>query len=954
MDLVRGRVLPFAVLILVLTLVSPAFAQTQTGTITGRAMDGSGALIPGVEVSITSPAMIGGARSAPTDETGSYRFTQLSPGTYKVTFALPGFATLNVEGVTLLASSTMTINGTMTVSSVSEEVTVTSQAPTIDLEAATVGVNWSQANMENLPWGRAVAALTRLIPGMYATTFDVGGNTMGGGTTLGGRLYGRSGGEVNSFDGVVWDMAFQDYSTYSEIQISTAAKGADQWNPGATVNMVFKSGGNDFHGTAYAAWEDGSFQAKNIDQKLLDRGLIPGKNKFSRYNDFSFDLGGRIIYNKLWFYASYGDSFTGQYLPGFVNQATGEQQVYSTQLRIPTLKLTYQLTDKMKLETVGQFSKKSAPQRGGSETTPLEATEDQQSLSNIGPTLKWTYIMSPRMTTDISVNRSGYWWPSYAHTKDPRRSDQTTSQTRGAFSEVYRRPINWQTTGNWSWFADIGGKNNEIKSGVISLWKKSYTFNFGYPYQEQFRYRSTAADILGCTGVNCNYFSRPNSVIVSDNPSYSASIAYYTGWYLNDKITVNRKLTVNAGIRFDRYASSLPQQGNPGTGPFSTKNLYPTRHDFPIYNSWVPRFSLVYDVHGDGKLALKSSWGRYRGAAGPGGSTINPNSTTTCTYNNWDGSIPYTPIAANLAGACSGGSGIKTLDSNLHSSYTDEYTGGVELGLKRNYLVRLNFVRKFDYDGTKSLDLNQPFSAYTDVLCGVKGSSSTNGIDPGRDNVVGTADDGVMCAYSISRNFPTFATTNTLTTNLAKGEGRNQFSAIEATFNKQAADKWSFLATYTADFADEGNNIPQTPNALLYNWQIPTWRYGLRLSGTYDAPWGLKWGTTYDAQSGSPFSRSAQMTNALGSTVTVQVEGRAGFYDWVKLWDNRVSKVFRVGDKQSIEGMFDLYNTMNSNTLLTQTNTNGPNYLKPTQGGGFASSPILPPRIFKLGIRYKF
>jgi Carboxypeptidase regulatory-like domain len=936
----------FAVLILLLTFAVQAYPQIQTGTITGRATDGSGALIPGVEVTITSPAMIGGARSAPTDETGTYRFTQLSPGVYRVTFALPGFATLNIESVTLLASSTMTINGVMTVASVAEEVTVTSQAPTIDLEAATVGVNWSQKNMDNLPWGRAVAALTRLIPGMYATTFDVGGNTMGGGTTLGGRLYGRSGGEVNSFDGVIWDMAFQDYSTYSEIQISTAAKGADQWNPGATVNMVFKSGGNDFHGTAYAAWEDGSFQSKNIDQKLLDRGLTPGKNRFSRYNDFSFDLGGRIIYNKLWFYASYGDSFTGQYLPGFVDQSTGEQQVYSTQLRIPTLKLTYQLTDKMKLETLGQFSKKSAPQRGGSETVPLEATENQQSLSNIGPTLKWTYIMNPRMTTDISVNRSGYWWPSYAHTTAVRRVDLTSpGQTRGAFSEVYRRPINWQTTGNWSWFTDIGGKGNEIKSGAISLWKKSYSFSFGYPNQQQYRYRSTAADTAGCTGVNCDYFLRPNSVIVYDNPSYSASIAYYTGWYVNDKVTVNRKLTVTGGIRFDRYASALPEQGNPGTGPFSTKNLYPTRHDFPVYNSWVPRFSLVYDVKGDGKLALKASYGRYRGAGGPGGTTVNPNSTTSCTYNKWDGSIPYVPIAANLAGACSGGSGIKTLDANLKSSYTDEYTGGIELGLKKNYLVRLNFVRKFDYGGTKALNLNQPFEAYTDVA---------QGIDPGRDNKVGTADDGVMYAYSISRSYPTFATTNTLTTNLLPGEGRKQYSAIETTFNKQAADNWSFLATYTADFADQGNNIPLTPNALLYNWQIPIWRYGLRLSGTWDAPYGLKWGSTYDAQSGAPFTRSAQMTNALGSTVTVVVEGLAGYYDWVKLWDNRVSKVFKVGDRQSVEAMFDLYNSFNSNTVLSQTNTNGANYLKPTQGSGFASSPILPPRIFKLGMRWKF
>src|SRR5207247_4878247 len=128
------------------------------GAITGKAVDGTGAMIPGVEVSVTSPAMIGGARNAPTDETGSYRFTLLTPGVYRVSFSLPGFKTLNIDGVQVTAGATMTINGTMEVATVAEEVTVTSQAPTIDLEAATVGVNWGQGNLDNLPWGRSAVA----------------------------------------------------------------------------------------------------------------------------------------------------------------------------------------------------------------------------------------------------------------------------------------------------------------------------------------------------------------------------------------------------------------------------------------------------------------------------------------------------------------------------------------------------------------------------------------------------------------------------------------------------------------------------------------------------------------------------------------------------------------------------------------------------------------------------
>src|SRR5687767_10652820 len=117
------------VFILMPALAVPVFSQVITGTVTGRALDSSGALIPGVEVSITSPAMIGGARNAVTDEQGLYRFTLLpAPGVYRVSFALPGFQTLNIDGVNVGVGATMTINGTMVVGGVTQEITVTNEA----------------------------------------------------------------------------------------------------------------------------------------------------------------------------------------------------------------------------------------------------------------------------------------------------------------------------------------------------------------------------------------------------------------------------------------------------------------------------------------------------------------------------------------------------------------------------------------------------------------------------------------------------------------------------------------------------------------------------------------------------------------------------------------------------------------------------------------------------------
>lgn len=947
MNSLRGRLHLLAFSILLLVLTAPAFSQVLTGTITGRAADSSGALIPGVEVSITSPAMIGGARSAVTDEQGTYRFTQLPPGVYRVTFALQGFKTLNIDGVNVTVGNTMTINATVEVASVAEEVTVTSQAPTIDLEAASVAVNWSQQKLDNLPYGRDILGFVAMIPGTYTTQYDVGGNTMGGPAGAQARVYGRSGGASVMYDGVVWDQSFGDYGSYEEIQVSTAAKGAEAMNPGATFSLIIKSGSNNFHGTAYAAWEDGSFQSNNVNQKLLNRGFLPSSNKFTRYNDYNFDLGGRFIRDKLWFYAGYADTYSGQYIPGFISEKTGQQVVYFVKLRIPTLKLTYQLNDKMKLDAVAQASQKWAPYREGSQYVTSEAAHNQKSTSVIGPKLKWTYIINPKMTADAEFTRSGYWWPSYPWTPDIRKTDLTTTNTRGAFLRTYRRPIRWQWDGNWTWFTDLGGRHNEIKTGFLGWWDKSFVEDWGYPNQQLYRYRSLQGET--------NYFLHPDSVQVFDYPNYRTDVVDYNSWFVNDKMTLSRRLTLNVGLRFDHYTSYLPQQGNPGLGPFSTKNLYPERHDFPVYNSWVPRFSVVYDVKGDGKLALKASYGRYAGGGsgtstspGPRANDVNPAAATTWTYNNWDGSIPYKPVAANLA-SVSGGAGNRRLDNaTLDNAYMDEYTAGMEYGLRRDYLVRFNIIRKMDYGGSKILDLAQPYSAYTDVR---------SAVDPGRDNVVGTADDGIMYAWSVPRTYPTFGQINQFITNVDKDEGNALYTAYEATLNKQYSSGWSFLASWTGDFAKIGNKKPQNPNVARYNWQIPVWHYTVKLNGTYDLPWyGLKYGTTYLAQSGEPYGRSAQMRNALNSLVTVQVEGIAGYYNWVKLWDNRVSKLFKVGDRGTIEAMFDLYNTLNSSVVLSQVTVNGPDYGKPVAQGGSATqaTSIAPARIFKLGARWRF
>jgi hypothetical protein len=960
MKWMRGYVSLLAVLAAVTVFSSPAFGQTQTSTITGRATDESGGALPGVTVSVTSPNLIGGARTVVTDDQGVYRFTQLPGGAYVVKFELPGFTTTNVEGVSVAAGQTMTINGKLTVASLQETVTVTSQAPTIDLESSKVAVNWDQSKLDDLPYARSLTGLVALIPGLYATSLDVGGSNFGTGSGPAARTFGRTGGGVVSYDGMIWDQTYGDFGTYEEAQITTAAKGADSMNPGLTMNLIVKSGSNTWKGLGSANYQRGSFQSTNVTQELLDKGYAPGVNKFTAYKDFYGEIGGPILRDRLWFYASHRDAESGNFIPGFIRLSDREQVEFYTKLQDPTGKVTYQVTQNNKVEGMFQFGRKWQPYRTASRYIPLESTQNQDSWSLVGPSFKWLSILGQRATFDASLQRGGYWWPDIPWTTDVRKTDVTTNNgpTRGAFLETDRSPRRWQYGGTFAYFTEVWGKNHELKTGYLGWRNIQETENLGYPNQQQYRYRSLAGD-LNCDEAH-NYdgcFTRPDSVLVYDYPNTTASGEWYNSAYFNDKITLSRKFTLNVGVRYDRYSSFLPEQGNPGTGPFATANIFPYQGEsnYPIYSTFVPRVSAVYDITGEGRVAVRASYGRYVGGSsgasanpGPGASDVNPNAIITRTYTNWDGTIPYVPNPANLTTTTGGGT-QRFIDQNLNGPYVDEYTAGLDLGLSRVLTLQFNYVRKTDGNGNKSINEALPYNAYTVV---------TNVIDVGADNVTGTADDRTIPLYSVPRTYPGFGQN---VERIVQAEGNNRYHAFGVTLNKQLSDKYSFLVAYDADYRDLRDNAPRNPNEELYgpgtvtgnnygvqNFQFASssWNQAVRLSGIYQLPWGVTYSTSFTAQTGDYFFREIQVRDAVNTNVTIRINPQAGRYGWTKLWDNRFAKRFKTWGSQSIEGTFDLFNSLNVNTVTAQNNRNGTTFLQPTE--------IIAPRVFRLGVRYRF
>ena len=188
----------------ILLLPSTAFAQTN-GAIAGVVKDSTGAVMPGVTVEAASPALIERVRSVVTDGEGLYKIIDLRPGTYTVTFSLAGFNSVKREGIELTSSFTATVNAELRVGSLEETLTVSGQAPTVDIQNVVQQRVITRQVMDDIPVGtKTLAAMGALIPGIVANTQDVGGT--GGTSSAQIAIHNSRGGE---------EQLLQDGMTYN-------------------------------------------------------------------------------------------------------------------------------------------------------------------------------------------------------------------------------------------------------------------------------------------------------------------------------------------------------------------------------------------------------------------------------------------------------------------------------------------------------------------------------------------------------------------------------------------------------------------------------------------------------------------------------------------------------------------------------------------------------------------
>jgi hypothetical protein len=596
-----------------IVLALPSLAQAQSA-ITGIVRDTSGAVLPGVTVEAASDALIEKSKSAVTDGEGRYLIPDLRPGQYVVTFTLAGFATVRREGIELPSEFTMTLSTDMRVGALEESITVTGDAPVVDVTTAVHTQVLNREAIDAIPTGRTIQGMGQLIVGVNLNLPDTGGARAMQQTYM--STHGMStanttvmvdGMMVNGLQG---DGAIQSYfndAMNQEVSYQTSGIGAETSAGGVRLNMIPREGGNRFSGDFKTAFRPGEWQADNLTQRHVDRGLRTG-NATDRIIDFTFAQGGPIKQDKLWFFGSARYFSVNNFIPNtfFDDGSPGVDDQY---IRSALVRMTWQVTGKTKFSAYFDEIDKYRGHDMQANYDPETAAVQWFSPAYHTTSAKLTHTASSRLLLEGGWSSNlEYYTNSYQDgVEQPRGSAAWFANTAQVESDLggIQTAFTAQTTQSpsryaWNTAASYVTGSHSFKAGIQMTWGNFFhsTQTNGDLYRV---YRSTS------TGVR---YSVPSQVVVRNTPVFSGErLNRDLGIFAQDSWTI-RRLTVNAGVRWENVKAQVLEGFSPA-GRFIGERRFEPIEGLPDWKDWAPRFAMVYDVFGNAKTALKYSLNRY-------------------------------------------------------------------------------------------------------------------------------------------------------------------------------------------------------------------------------------------------------------------------------------------------------------------------------------------------------
>ena len=992
------------VLLIVAGCLASGLAGAQSNSqIFGKATDASGGVLPGVTVTLSGPVLLQ-PRVAVTSETGTYQFPGLAIGTYAVRFELAGFRAVVKEGLQLQASFNAQVNADMQIASLAEDVVVTGVSPIIDIRSTTQGARFNVEELQALPTGRDIFSMLDKAPAVMVATQNVGGSNLGQQNTFLSR--GASASQVRTFsDGADTGTGnnlpyYMDFDSFDEVQFNTGGADVTMQTSGVTINMITKSGGDRFKGSARGYFTDQKFQANNVSDDLRRRGTSSG-SPILNIKDYGFEVGGPIKKGRAWFWGGLSRQSVAVGANNFyrktpecaplaaspLNYSVGDVRTCleptTNDLRHVNYKISVQPLTGNQFSFRNSYDLKLQLNRGASDLNPFLSTTRLTAVpESLGPKF-WTtgwppfwrfadqHTFSDRFTMEVAYAR--FCPCTYiALAEDSLATVQPMFEiATGLWDRSFSESINFTIKNNVDVIA------NYFLPGKVG---GDHSIRAGYKY---FYYPMTTTAHTGGnaiarfnSGRTSPAFSTPFSALFSRD-SLREQYLYQHSLYFQDTYTRGR-VTIIAGLRWDRQddrqgsatVPASPFQGqatmNGGAFNFFPAVNFPGQSGMPVWSNVAPRLGVTWDLLGDGRSVVKGSYAQYYDQRSPGQisgtlNTIGAN-TIELPWQDLNGDrfvqaseVDSSRILAFSAGFDPNNPGLQvspnSVDPNIRNSRADEAVVGFSKELPGSLSVTASYV----------------WRSYTDFAWNDRvGLTSADYTQTSLTPPASSCPAGARCeavTYWVP-NIPipaSFMLTN-------QPDFFRKFNGVELVARKRMSQRWMLNGSFAYNSTvvrydspasyEDPTNVAQQHNAQYapgvasggQDPSNPNAMWIARFQGIYRLPWyDIGLASTVDLRQGYPLLPSINIATRPNRAGAVQVlldpigNVRLPVFSST---DVRVDKAVAFGARK-LQLTLDVFNIFNASTDLAR---------RVVQNASNANlvSQIVGPRVARFGLTFTF
>ena len=935
-------------------LLLPATAGAQ-GSISGLAEDTTGGILPGVTVEADSPVNIEGTITAFTDGAGRYTVVNLRPGTYTVTFTLPGFNTFVRDGLVLTGNTALQIDAQMAVGALEETVTVSGESPVVDVQQVRRQFVATRQMMDVLPAARTFSARALLIPGVRNTGMGEGqywpavhGSTWKDAQTMNDGMRANS-----TVDDGQWQMGWEmnDAAT-AELTFEAGGAPAEAQVGGVIQNAIPKEGGNTFSGTWFTYYGAEAFSSNN--QKGEDVAHLGPPNRLNYDYDTNPAFGGRFIRDRLWFFTSmrgldrktwandtYFAEVDSDCRPAAVDCAyrsdsayLGEPgtQAYSRSYSMTgLLRLTNQINDRHKWRIGFERVNRQHPLNDAHVTRPPESANRILQPTGYHAQARWTSSVSNRLLVEAGFSMQYNKW---------RREQFSWNESR--FST---RNLTTGVDGGAFWITGWQPEKSRYAKVSASYVTGSHNFKAGFEH----RWGSIELDqpmladtrrlwFLGGEPYLATVLATPLGRGLGEEGNYAGQIDFDSGLFAQDSWTLGN-WTLNLGARADFFSSGVPPQFAPaGTWvPERTLPAYPG----PRWNTIVGRIGIAYDVFGDGRTALKGTMHQYVSSESTRlAMERNPLSSWTWSgaqdHRRWndidgnrsilgpDGAIQFDEVGPSNNpnfGTADDITELVDLDREGHWEFNAQIQHEIFSGVSATFgWYRRNYYNMWHRDNTAQT---------------VDGSFTPFGFEGPMDSRLGQWSQYMYTGYNL--NQASFGSVSKAITTTPIND--RLYDGFEWTLDGRMNNGAFFGGSVTTEktqlnncSVDEIASV-QWANATIWCNSPRAWQTLYKAHGAYPLPGGIILSGFVQGYPGPDIDANHTLRTLPDGTSLTEGQGftfdllphDALFMPFQRKVDIRVMRRFNIGNTQ-IAPVMDIFNLLNSNTRTAENQTFGPNW----------------------------